>query len=63
MALQERKQSLADGSLGEGKGKKIGKLTVKELGMSISTMSWRTLADECAANLFGLDGRGRRLHD
>ncbi|KAJ2936849.1 hypothetical protein H1R20_g266, partial [Candolleomyces eurysporus] len=31
MALQERKQSLADGSLGEGKGKKMGKLTVREL--------------------------------
>ncbi|KAF7302742.1 SNF2 superfamily protein [Mycena chlorophos] len=31
LALQERKQSLADGSLGEGKGKKIGRLSVKEL--------------------------------
>ncbi|KAJ8073758.1 hypothetical protein PM082_012036 [Marasmius tenuissimus] len=31
MALQERKQNLADGSLGEGNGKKIGKMTVKEL--------------------------------
>ncbi|KAF7323759.1 SNF2 superfamily protein [Mycena kentingensis (nom. inval.)] len=31
MALQERKQNLADGSLGEGKGKKIGRLTVGEL--------------------------------
>ncbi|KAK0480890.1 SNF2 family N-terminal domain-containing protein [Armillaria novae-zelandiae] len=29
--LQERKQNLADGSLGEGNGKKIGKLSVKEL--------------------------------
>ena len=37
MALQERKQSLADGSLGEGKGKKIGKLTVRELGTSCSS--------------------------
>ncbi|KAF6753723.1 SNF2 family N-terminal domain-containing protein [Ephemerocybe angulata] len=33
MALQDRKQSLADGSLGEGKGKKLGKLTVAQLGM------------------------------
>jgi SNF2 family DNA or RNA helicase len=39
MALQERKQSLADGSLGEGKGKKIGKLTVRELGMSTYSMN------------------------
>ncbi|KAJ7721949.1 SNF2 superfamily protein [Mycena maculata] len=31
LALQERKQSLADGSLGEGKGKKIGRLSVREL--------------------------------
>ncbi|KAL0578872.1 hypothetical protein V5O48_003105, partial [Marasmius crinis-equi] len=31
MALQERKQNLADGSLGEGKGKKAGKMSVKEL--------------------------------
>ncbi|KAF9486204.1 hypothetical protein BDN70DRAFT_822530 [Pholiota conissans] len=31
LALQERKQALADGSLGEGKGQKIGKLSVKEL--------------------------------
>ncbi|KAF7289976.1 SNF2 superfamily protein [Mycena indigotica] len=31
LALQERKQNLADGSLGEGKGKKLGRLTVKEL--------------------------------
>ncbi|KAF8906844.1 SNF2 family N-terminal domain-containing protein [Gymnopilus junonius] len=29
--MQERKQTLADGSLGEGSGKKIGKLSVKEL--------------------------------
>ncbi|KJA26761.1 hypothetical protein HYPSUDRAFT_35906 [Hypholoma sublateritium FD-334 SS-4] len=31
LALQERKQALADGSLGEGNGQKIGKLSVKEL--------------------------------
>ncbi|KAG6840996.1 hypothetical protein C0991_002776 [Blastosporella zonata] len=31
LAMQERKQLLADGSLGEGSGKKIGRLTVKEL--------------------------------
>ncbi|KAJ7054346.1 SNF2 family N-terminal domain-containing protein [Mycena amicta] len=31
LSLQERKQNLADGSLGEGKGKKIGRLSVKEL--------------------------------
>ncbi|KAF7302735.1 SNF2 superfamily protein [Mycena chlorophos] len=31
LALQERKQGLAEGSLGEGKGKKIGRLSVKEL--------------------------------
>ncbi|KAF9465092.1 SNF2 family N-terminal domain-containing protein [Collybia nuda] len=31
LTMQERKQTLADGSLGEGKGKKIGKLSVKEL--------------------------------
>ncbi|KAG6905532.1 hypothetical protein DXG01_002192 [Tephrocybe rancida] len=31
LAMQERKQLLADGSLGEGSGKKIGKLSVKEL--------------------------------
>ncbi|KAJ7128105.1 SNF2 superfamily protein, partial [Mycena filopes] len=31
LALQERKQSLADGSLGEGAGKKIGRLSVREL--------------------------------
>ncbi|KAF9028186.1 hypothetical protein BDZ89DRAFT_1066328 [Hymenopellis radicata] len=31
LALQERKQSLADGSLGEGSAKKIGRLSVKEL--------------------------------
>ncbi|KAF9256614.1 hypothetical protein L218DRAFT_881400, partial [Marasmius fiardii PR-910] len=31
LALQERKQNLADGSLGEGNAKKIGKLSVKEL--------------------------------
>jgi len=29
--IQERKQSLADGSLGDGTGKKLGKLTVREL--------------------------------
>ncbi|KAK7471064.1 hypothetical protein VKT23_002480 [Stygiomarasmius scandens] len=29
--MQRRKQDLADGSLGEGNGKKIGKLSVKEL--------------------------------
>jgi len=29
--LQERKKNLADGSLGEGTGKKIGRLSVKEL--------------------------------
>ncbi|PPQ65989.1 hypothetical protein CVT26_010649 [Gymnopilus dilepis] len=29
--MQNRKQDLADGSLGEGSGKKIGKLSVKEL--------------------------------
>ncbi|KAF9527621.1 SNF2 family N-terminal domain-containing protein [Crepidotus variabilis] len=46
LALQERKQSLADGTLGEGSGKKMGRLSVAEL-----------------ANLFGLDARGRRLHD
>ncbi|KAF4616900.1 hypothetical protein D9613_008762 [Agrocybe pediades] len=31
LKLQERKQLLADGSLGEGSGKKIGRLSVKEL--------------------------------
>ncbi|KAJ6590535.1 SNF2 superfamily protein [Mycena vulgaris] len=31
LALQERKQNLADGSLGEGGGRKIGKLSVREL--------------------------------
>ncbi|KAJ6631188.1 SNF2 family N-terminal domain-containing protein [Mycena sp. CBHHK59/15] len=31
LALQERKQNLADGSLGEGNGKKIGRLSVREL--------------------------------
>ncbi|KAJ7076087.1 SNF2 superfamily protein [Mycena belliarum] len=31
LALQERKQNLADGSLGEGKGQKIGRLSVREL--------------------------------
>ncbi|KAJ7136080.1 SNF2 family N-terminal domain-containing protein [Mycena epipterygia] len=31
LALQERKQNLADGSLGEGSGKKIGRLSVREL--------------------------------
>ncbi|KAL4260457.1 SNF2/RAD54 helicase family protein [Pleurotus pulmonarius] len=31
LTMQERKQTLADGSLGEGSGKKIGKLTVREL--------------------------------
>ncbi|KAI0790352.1 SNF2 family N-terminal domain-containing protein [Abortiporus biennis] len=31
LALQERKKNLADGSLGEGNGKKIGRLSVKEL--------------------------------
>jgi SNF2 family DNA or RNA helicase len=31
LALQERKQSLADGSFGEGTGKKIGRLSVREL--------------------------------
>lgn len=31
LALQERKKNLADGSLGEGKGKKIGRLSVREL--------------------------------
>ncbi|RDB16047.1 putative ATP-dependent helicase C23E6.02 [Hypsizygus marmoreus] len=31
LAMQERKQQLADGSLGEGTGKKIGRLSVKEL--------------------------------
>jgi SNF2 family DNA or RNA helicase len=31
LKMQERKQTLADGSLGEGSGKKIGKLSVKEL--------------------------------
>ncbi|KAJ7660054.1 SNF2 family N-terminal domain-containing protein [Mycena rosella] len=31
LALQERKQGLADGSLGEGTAKKIGRLSVREL--------------------------------
>ncbi|KAF8804469.1 hypothetical protein BYT27DRAFT_7243611 [Phlegmacium glaucopus] len=31
LTMQERKQTLADGSLGEGSGKKIGKLTVEQL--------------------------------
>ncbi|THH32586.1 hypothetical protein EUX98_g1602 [Antrodiella citrinella] len=31
LALQERKKWLADGSLGEGNGKKVGRLSVKEL--------------------------------
>ncbi|KAG5653742.1 hypothetical protein H0H81_010999, partial [Sphagnurus paluster] len=31
LAMQERKQLLADGSLGEGTGKKIGRLSVREL--------------------------------
>lgn len=31
LALQERKKSLADGSLGERSGKKIGRLSVREL--------------------------------
>ncbi|KAJ7275100.1 SNF2 superfamily protein [Mycena rebaudengoi] len=31
LALQERKQKLADGSLGEGSGEKIGRLSVREL--------------------------------
>lgn len=31
LALQERKKGLADGSLGEGNGKKVGRLSVKEL--------------------------------
>ncbi|KAK7046715.1 putative ATP-dependent helicase C23E6.02 [Favolaschia claudopus] len=31
LALQERKQNLADGSLGEGNGKKIGRMSVREL--------------------------------
>ncbi|KAJ6590532.1 P-loop containing nucleoside triphosphate hydrolase protein, partial [Mycena vulgaris] len=31
LALQERRQNLADGSLGEGGGRKIGKLSVREL--------------------------------
>lgn len=31
LALQERKQNLADGSLGEGKGAKIGRMSVREL--------------------------------
>ncbi|KAF8067663.1 SNF2 family N-terminal domain-containing protein [Lyophyllum atratum] len=31
LAMQERKQLLADGSLGEGSGKKIGRLSVREL--------------------------------
>ncbi|KAL4073393.1 SNF2 family N-terminal domain-containing protein [Scleroderma citrinum] len=31
LALQERKRNLADGSLGEGNGKKIGRLNVREL--------------------------------
>jgi SNF2 family DNA or RNA helicase len=31
LEMQQRKQTLADGSLGEGSGKKIGKLSVREL--------------------------------
>jgi len=31
LALQERKKNIADGSLGEGTGKKIGRLSVREL--------------------------------
>ncbi|KZT10363.1 uncharacterized protein LAESUDRAFT_755872 [Laetiporus sulphureus 93-53] len=31
LALQERKKNLADGSLGEGNGKKIGRLSVRQL--------------------------------
>ncbi|OCH87359.1 hypothetical protein OBBRIDRAFT_796288 [Obba rivulosa] len=31
LALQERKKNLADGSLGEGTGKKMGKMSVREL--------------------------------
>ncbi|EGO03554.1 hypothetical protein SERLA73DRAFT_69411 [Serpula lacrymans var. lacrymans S7.3] len=39
LALQERKQNLADGSLGEGKGKNIGRLSVRELANSHSIRS------------------------
>ncbi|TFK47603.1 P-loop containing nucleoside triphosphate hydrolase protein [Heliocybe sulcata] len=46
LALQERKRNLAEGSLGEGAGKKVGRLSVREL-----------------ANLFGMDTRGRLLHN
>ncbi|KAI5120898.1 hypothetical protein M0805_002998 [Coniferiporia weirii] len=31
LAMQEKKKNLADGSLGEGNGRKIGRLTVREL--------------------------------
>ncbi|KZP29288.1 hypothetical protein FIBSPDRAFT_917412 [Athelia psychrophila] len=44
LVMQERKKAIADGSLGEGTGKKLGRLSVREL-----------------ANLFGLDGNGKRL--
>ena len=31
LALQEKKRLLADGSLGEGDGRKLGRLSVREL--------------------------------
>ncbi|OSX63442.1 hypothetical protein POSPLADRAFT_1045766 [Postia placenta MAD-698-R-SB12] len=39
LALQERKKNLADGSLGEGNGKKLGRLSVRELANCMSMIS------------------------
>ncbi|KII91157.1 hypothetical protein PLICRDRAFT_104830 [Plicaturopsis crispa FD-325 SS-3] len=40
LALQERKKNLADGSLGEGSGKKIGRLSVRELAACALYLLW-----------------------
>ncbi|KAF9240466.1 SNF2 family N-terminal domain-containing protein [Melanogaster broomeanus] len=53
LALQERKKDLADGSLGEGTGKKIGRLSVRELA-NLSELLTR-------GTVFGLDHHGNVL--
>ena len=62
LALQERKQDLADGSLGEGKGKKIGRECFFALPFVLDTdMLHPGLSVKELASLFGLDARGRVL--
>jgi len=62
LGIQQRKQALADGSLGEGSGKKMPRklrLFSRSLHLANDSVTGMTVAE--LASLFGLDAHGRRL--